>query len=112
MVSFARGITTRAFFQKSASVGRASGSVSIARRTWASLRARTRFQTLPALPDVFPVRFSLMSLCPPGRDDSPPAVRDVRVDHGNLDAVYHSHSVNAHLAVIEALVHLLQSGPL
>src|SRR3990172_314267 len=106
MVSFARGITTRAFFQKSASVGRASGAVSIARRTWASLRERSRFQSLPALPDVFPVRFSLMSLCPPGRDDSPPAWRDVRVDDCNLDAVYDSHSINANLAVIESLVHL------
>ena len=71
MVSFALGITTRAFFQKSASVAGTSGSVSIARRAWRSLRERIRFQSVPALADVLPVRFSLMSLCPPGRDDSP-----------------------------------------
>lgn len=111
MVCFALGITTRAFFQKSASVARASGSVSIARRTRASLKERTRFQLLPILADVLPVRFSLMSLCPPGRNDSPPAMGYVSVGHRNLDAVYHSHSVNAHLAVIETFVHLFQSGP-
>src|SRR3990167_6969460 len=105
MVSFARGMTTRAFFQNSASVW-------MARRTWASLSERTRFQSLAALADVLPVRFSRMSFCPPGRDDSPPATGHVGVDHCNLDAIYNSHSVDARLAVIEALVHLLESGPL
>ena len=28
--------------------------------------SRTRFQSLPALADAVPVRFSFMSLCPPG----------------------------------------------
>src|SRR5438046_3196563 len=127
MVSFALGITTRAFSQKSAAVGRASGSVSIARRTWASLSARTRFQSVPVLAPVvvkvlaavlakvLPIRFTLMSLRPPSRDDSPPHCSAnagyVRVDHRNLDVVYHAHGVNAHLAVIKALVHPLQRGP-
>src|SRR5689334_4451506 len=38
--------------------------------------------------------------------------RHVRIDHCNLDAVYHPHSVNTHFAIIEAIIHLLKSGPL
>ena len=41
IVSFGFGMTTRAFFQKFLSVGRASGSVSITRRIWLSFKART-----------------------------------------------------------------------
>ena len=47
IVSFAFGMTTCAFFQKSLSVVRAPGSASIAHRIWLSVRARTRLQLLP-----------------------------------------------------------------
>jgi len=70
IISFAFEITNRVFFRKSLSVGRASGSVSIARRIWRSVRARTRFQLLPSLADDIPLRFSFISLYPRGRDDS------------------------------------------
>jgi len=52
-------------FPEILSVFRASGSVSIARRIWLSVRAPTRFQWLPLADDIR-VRFSFMPLCPPG----------------------------------------------
>jgi hypothetical protein len=46
MVCFAAGITTRAFFQKAASTGRASGPLSSARRICRSLSERIRVQSV------------------------------------------------------------------
>ena len=59
MVCFGAGMTTRAFFQNSGSVGRASGSLSMARRIWRSLSERRRFQSVPFLTEVFPVQSSV-----------------------------------------------------
>src|SRR5665811_1515090 len=95
MVCFEAGITTRAFFQNSGSVGRASGSLLTARRTWWSLKERRRFQSVPSLTEVFPVRFSFMSFRLPCRNDSTLSRGHIGEDHRNLDAVYDANSIHA-----------------
>src|SRR5260370_41106027 len=102
MVCFAFGMATCAFLQNSASVGRASGSLSMARRICRSLRDRRRFQSLPSLTKGLPVCFSFMSFRPQGRNDSTLGPRHIGADHCDLNAIYDADGVYANLAVLKA----------
>src|ERR1035437_490187 len=110
MVCFGAGMTTRAFFQNSGSVGRASGPPSMARRSWRSLRERRRFQSVPFLTEVFPVRFSFMSFRLPCRNDPTLSPGHIGEDHRDLNALYDANGIHANLAVLKEIVHPLKRG--
>src|SRR5437016_10188613 len=102
MVCFGRGNVTFAFFQKFASVGRASGSASIALLISLSLNESRRCQSvLPPLAEALPVRCSFMPFCPPCRNDSAFGLGNIRVNHGHLKAVHDSDRVHSKLPIVE-----------
>lgn len=109
MVCFGRGNVTFAFFQKFASVGRASGSASIALLISLSLNESRRFQSvLPPLAEALPVCFSFMPFCPPCRNDTAFGLGNIRVNHGHLKTVRDADRVDSNLPIVEPVVHLLQ----
>src|ERR1039458_10263741 len=88
MVCFGRGNVTFAFFQKFASVGRASGPASIALLISLSLNESRRFQSVvPPLAEALPVCRSFMPFCPPCRNDPAFGLGNIGVNHRNLKAV-------------------------
>src|SRR5579864_248311 len=79
-----------------------------------SLNERRRFQSVRllagVLADALPVRFSFMLFCPPCRNNPAFGPRRIGIDQGDLETVYDSDGVDSNLAVVEAVIHLLQRG--
>src|SRR5260370_14138425 len=106
--SFRRGSTTLAFFQNSSSVGCTSGSASIRLRISASLRPRSRFQSVPRLVfEVLPEVAPFVRLGSPRRDDAPPSIVFIGVDHCDFQAVHKSDRTDSDFAVVEPILNVL-----
>src|SRR5277367_3380316 len=108
------GKTTLASLQKLASVGRASGSFSMAFLISRSLNERSCFQFVgvfaDALGDALPVGFPFMLFCPPCRNNPAFGLGHLGVDHRDFKIVYDPDGVDSNLAVVKAVIHLLKRG--
>src|ERR1035438_10598177 len=101
-----------ACFQKSTSVGRASGSALTAILMLLSLKARRRFQSVaPPLAEALPVGCSFMAFCPPCRNDPSLGFRYIGVNQRDLKTVYDADCVDSSFSIVKPVIHPLKRRP-
>jgi hypothetical protein len=52
-----------------------------------------------------------MRLRPPRRDDAPFVIVFIRVNHRNFQAIYQANRIDSAFAIVEAVINLLDRGP-
>ena len=115
MTALRVGSTTVAFFQKAASVARASGSALMPLWIAVELRRLSLFQLVPGLGlilrttfDALPVGAPFLRFRAPCRDDASFVMFPVRIDDRDFQAVYQPYGVGPDFFVVETVIDLFK----